>query len=280
MTSISPDGTVIISTRIQATLYCAMDLRKFPFDQQQCKTVLESWMYNGSEVKLHWENKSPVTMGPDQHLTEYVLSNIFTNETMINADLSDLRHGAFAGNYSSLSFTVTLKRQMGFYLIDYFLPSMMIVAISWVSFWLQADQTAPRIMLGTTTMLTFITLASAQGKTLPKVSYIKASEIWFMGCTGFIFGSLVEFAFVNTIWRRKKNVELKKVKLQGRSFNDIDKIMFLTGQRFKYFETNFNAATDEKRDGKFQSKHSPQVSFMFKHQRRGKRQSFEPQIQV
>lgn len=60
-------------------------------------------------------------------------------------------------------------------------------------------------------MLTFITLASAQGKTLPKVSYIKASEIWFLGCTAFIFGSLVEFAFVNTIWRRKKNVELKKV---------------------------------------------------------------------
>lgn len=58
LTSISPDGTVIISTRIQATLYCAMDLRKFPFDQQQCKTVLESWMYNGSEVKLHWESKS------------------------------------------------------------------------------------------------------------------------------------------------------------------------------------------------------------------------------
>ena len=192
-----------------------MDLRKFPFDQQQCKTVLESWMYNGSQVKLHWEPKSPITLGPDQHLTEYVLMNTFTNETMINADLSDLRHGAFAGNYSSLSFTVVLARQMGFYLMDYFLPSMMIVSISWVSFWLQADQTAPRVMLGTTTMLTFITLASAQGKTLPKVSYIKASEIWFMGCTGFIFGSLVEFAFVNTIWRRKKNVELKKVSIEG-----------------------------------------------------------------
>lgn len=87
----------------------------------------------------------------------------------------------------------------------------MIVIISFVSFWLQADQAPPRIMLGTTTLLTFITLASAQGKTLPKVSYIKASEVWFLGCTGFIFGSLVEFAFVNTIWRRKRNVELKKV---------------------------------------------------------------------
>lgn len=92
-------------------------------------------------------------MSPDQHITEYVLIKTFTNETMINADLNDLRHGAFAGNYSSLSFTVVLVRQMGFYLIDYFLPSIMIVSISWVSFWLQADQTPPRVMLGCTTML-------------------------------------------------------------------------------------------------------------------------------
>lgn len=117
-----------------------------------------------------------------------------------------------AGNYSSLSFTVHLAREMGFYMMDYFLPSIMIVSISWVSFWLQADASPPRIMLGTSTMLSFITLASAQGKTLPKVSYIKMSEVWFLGCCLFIFGSLVEFAFVNTIWRRKNNIELKKVK--------------------------------------------------------------------
>lgn len=65
--------------------------------------------------------------------------------------------------------------------------------------------------LGTSTMLSFITLSSSQSKTLPKVSYIKVSEVWFLGCTFFIFGSLVEFAFVNTIWRRKENIELKKV---------------------------------------------------------------------
>lgn len=50
------------------------------------------------------------------------------------------------------------------------------------------------------------------GKTLPKVSYIKVSEVWFLGCTLFIFGSLLEFAFVNTIWRRTSNVDVKKLK--------------------------------------------------------------------
>lgn len=32
--------------------------------------------------------------------------------------------------------------------MDYFIPSMMIVAMSWVTFWLQADASAPRITLG------------------------------------------------------------------------------------------------------------------------------------
>lgn len=52
-------------------------------------------MYNTSELELHWEEKSPITIAPESHLTEYVLLNMWTNETSINADLSDLRHGAF-----------------------------------------------------------------------------------------------------------------------------------------------------------------------------------------
>lgn len=52
-------------------------------------------MYNQEDLVLKWEKKSPVTLAPELHLTEYVLLSMFTNETMINADLSDLRHGAF-----------------------------------------------------------------------------------------------------------------------------------------------------------------------------------------
>lgn len=57
-------------------------------------------MYNTSEFELHWEERSPITLAPELHLTEYVLLNMWTNETVINADLSDLRHGAF-GKYGS-----------------------------------------------------------------------------------------------------------------------------------------------------------------------------------
>ena len=36
----------------------------------------------------------------------------------------------------------------------------------------------------------------------PQVSYIKMLDYWFFGCTLFIFASLIEFAVVNTIYRK------------------------------------------------------------------------------
>ncbi|XP_032594925.1 pH-sensitive chloride channel 2 isoform X2 [Drosophila grimshawi] len=83
LTSISPDGTVIVSWRIKATLYCWLNLKKFPFDEQHCSTVLESWMYNTSELVMHWEQKRPITYDPALHLTEFVLQNSWSNETFI-----------------------------------------------------------------------------------------------------------------------------------------------------------------------------------------------------
>lgn len=40
--SIDPNGEVTYSRRIKATLYCWMDLQKFPFDVQDCEIGLLS----------------------------------------------------------------------------------------------------------------------------------------------------------------------------------------------------------------------------------------------
>jgi len=192
-----------------------MDFHKFPLDQQHCKSTIGSWIYNKSDVTLHWEPVSPFTMGSDKILTEYTYKNISLEESEIDA-FNGQKYENLIGKYSCLIFTISLDRSLGYYLLDYYFPSIMIVAISWVSFWLQADQAAPRAMLGTTSMLAFITLSSFQTKALPKVSYIKISEVWTIVCSLFIFASLIEFAFVNLLWRRKRDLVLKEVKSTDR----------------------------------------------------------------
>lgn len=215
--TIKPSGTVLFSTRIKVTMMCIMDLQKFPFDQQNCPMVFESWMYNTTEMHLHWEKDNPVILDPGLRLTEYSLNSHSSNESEAtyrytpDMTVDEMGLDKFGGNYSRLNVQFQLKREVGHYIMDYYVPSILLVVVSWVSFWLDPNAVPGRTTLGTSTMLTFITLTRNSGSPLPKVSYIKATEIWFMVCTAFIFGSLVEFAFVNTIWRRKNNVELKKV---------------------------------------------------------------------
>ncbi|XP_060523330.1 pH-sensitive chloride channel 2-like [Cylas formicarius] len=204
---ITPSGRVTYSYRMSVTFYCWMNLQKFPFDYQTCEINWVSWSYDASNLKLGWTSVHPVEIARNLHLTEFVLDSYWTRDVVMPASFST---GGLAGNYSCLIFQFKLRREVGYYVMDFFLPSMFLVVTSWVGFWLQADASAPRAVIGTSTMLSLITLNGGVTKNLPKVSYVKASEIWFLGCSVFIFCSLAEFAFVNVIWRRRKHVEVKK----------------------------------------------------------------------
>ncbi|XP_039960545.1 pH-sensitive chloride channel 2-like [Bactrocera tryoni] len=208
---VMPDGVLSISARIEASLSCSVALNKFPFDDQQCSAIIESWLYNSSEVILHWGEEDAIEIDPNIQLIDYELEYSWHNETIFQTRKGDLRYTLLGGNYSSISFTVYLTRDSLFYTFDYFLPSIMLVGISWVSFWLQADQTPARTTLGTSTMLSLFTLTSNYEKKFETKNHAQFFEVWFFGCTFFIFGSLMEFAFVNTIWRRNKCLSLKKV---------------------------------------------------------------------
>ncbi len=73
---------------------------------------------------------------------------------------------------------------------------MMVVAISWVAFWLSREATDGRIALGITTVLTTTTLISTTNNSMPKVSYVKALDVFLNFCFVMVFASLVESAVV------------------------------------------------------------------------------------
>lgn len=64
---------------------------------------------------------------------------------------------------------------MGYYLIQMYIPSLLIVILSWVSFWINMDAAPARVGLGITTVLTMTTQSAGSRASLPKVS---AAACW------------------------------------------------------------------------------------------------------
>lgn len=80
------------------------------------------------------------------------------------------------GNFSGLLIKFSLRRQNGYHVLQTYVPTILIVSISWVSFWLDPNAVPGRVSLGVTTLLTLTTLASGTRASLPPVSYVKVIQ--------------------------------------------------------------------------------------------------------
>lgn len=74
-----------------------------------------------------------------------------------------------SGKFTCIEVKFYLERQMGYYLIQMYIPSLLTVILSWVSFWINMDAAPARVGLGITTVLTMTTQSSGSRASLPKV---------------------------------------------------------------------------------------------------------------
>jgi Neurotransmitter-gated ion-channel transmembrane region len=109
-----------------------------------------------------------------------------------------------AGAFPCMEIGFILCRDVGYFLIQLYVPSLLIVILSWVSFWINVDASPARVSIGLLTVLTTTTQSTAGvNSSLPRVSYIKAIDVWMSTCLIFVFAALVEYALVNVLARRR-----------------------------------------------------------------------------
>uniref|UniRef100_A0A914WIV6 Neurotransmitter-gated ion-channel transmembrane domain-containing protein n=1 Tax=Plectus sambesii TaxID=2011161 RepID=A0A914WIV6_9BILA len=113
-----------------------------------------------------------------------------------------------SGRWSCIRAMIVMKRLVLFHIIQTYVPTGMLVLISWMSFWLDPRAAPARISLTITTLLTLTTMSNGARQDLPQVSYVKALDIWLAFCQGLIFLVLLEYTWVSFyITRREKNCE-------------------------------------------------------------------------
>nr|CAD2183829.1 unnamed protein product [Meloidogyne enterolobii] len=192
---IHKDGRILYSVRISLVLSCPMFLQYYPMDVQTCLIDMASYAYTDTDIEYRWKEVQPVQLkqGLESSLPSFQLTNVSTGYCTSKTN---------TGTYSCLRTVLELRRQFSYYLLQLYIPSSMLVIVSWVSFWLDRTAVPARVTLGVTTLLTMTTQTSGINAKLPPVSYSKAIDIWCGACLAFIFSALLEFACVTYISSR------------------------------------------------------------------------------
>ena len=81
------------------------------------------------------------------------------------------------GNFTCLEIVFSFRRRLGYYLFHTYVPTCLIVIMSWISFWIRPEAVPARVTLGVTSLLTLSTQHANSQKALPPVSYIKVRRI-------------------------------------------------------------------------------------------------------
>uniref|UniRef100_A0A8C0BB03 Gamma-aminobutyric acid type A receptor subunit gamma1 n=1 Tax=Buteo japonicus TaxID=224669 RepID=A0A8C0BB03_9AVES len=194
------DGRVLYTLRLTINAECYLQLHNFPMDEHSCPLEFSSYGYPRNEIEYKWK-KTSVEVADPKYWRLYQFAFVgLRNTTEISHTLS--------GDYIIMTIFFDLSRRMGYFTIQTYIPCILTVVLSWVSFWINKDAVPARTSLGITTVLTMTTLSTIARKSLPKVSYVTAMDLFVSVCFIFVFAALMEygtfFTLKNMCWHHSR----------------------------------------------------------------------------
>ena len=87
-----------------------------------------------------------------------------------------------------------------------YLPSIVVVLLSCVSFWIDHESVTARVVIGIITVLMTVSQISGQYHSSLAGPFTKAIDVWMVSCLVFVLGAFVEYAVVHVLARRDKSL--------------------------------------------------------------------------
>ncbi|XP_073942512.1 glutamate-gated chloride channel subunit beta-like [Choristoneura fumiferana] len=160
------NGTINYLMRRHLILSCQGRLNIFPFDDPLCSFALESISYEQSAITYVWKNDED-TLRKSPSLTTlnaYLIQNqtiacpikaswraegnsLYEEDEELTCNLCQRRFEE-QGNYSCLKVDLIFTRDRAFYFTTVFIPGIILVTSSFITFWLEWNAVPARSMIG------------------------------------------------------------------------------------------------------------------------------------
>ncbi|CAH1248358.1 GLRA2 [Branchiostoma lanceolatum] len=191
---ISTNGTVTLSQRVSIDVRCPLELQRFPADSQVCYFGIESYSYRMNDVELLWGD-NPVKISDDAESWDF---DILTLKTSKSAKFYS------SGIYSWMEVKVIFQRHMSIHVTRFQIPSILLVILSWTSFWLPGRVAHARMLICILLLLGQMALSSLpRTLLLPNVPYLTFMDILMAINTTFIFLAVLETVAVAFLHRNQ-----------------------------------------------------------------------------
>jgi hypothetical protein len=191
---IYPDGSVTYYERLSVTLQAPdFNFQRFPLDTQTFYIRLQG-LY--PEEDYQFTDLAKMT-GIGQQLGEeewYIIQHDISISSVLIPD---------DGSVSQYSFRFLCRRHLSFYIFRIFLPLGLIIAVSWVTFFLQ--NYAKRVDISGANLLVFIAFNFTIGSDLPRLGYLT------------LLDTVLIIAFVITTLGVICSVALRRLETEGKT---------------------------------------------------------------
>lgn len=184
---ISPEGEISFGGIFESDMSTAFDLRDFPFDSQTLEIQIESFAW-AEDALVFRALEGAASLEPELLLTEWDVT-----DARIRVESSPRRR--VGRTHSRVVMSIDIERHSGFYLWKVILPLLMIVALSWVVFWMPDEPFGGRTRISITGVLTVVAYQFVLADSLPKISYLTLLDaittLSFMAIAATLFENLV-----------------------------------------------------------------------------------------
>jgi len=200
---IHPDGTVVHRQRVWGTFSQPLDLREFPLDTQGFTVHFVALDFLEEELDFVQDPEMQSDIASKLSLADWRLT---TTETDARAC------EPVPGEPSQPGFHLTFhaQRHTGYYISKIIVPLLLIVAMSWIVFWIDPSEAGTQVSVAITTMLTLIAYRFAIGTDIPKVSYLTRLDDFILISTLLVFATLIEVV-VTAVMAKAGHIEKARV---------------------------------------------------------------------